>query len=513
MLCRIDILGSLRVTQAGQIITRFRTRKAAALLGYLAYHSHRMHSRDDLVGILWPEGDDESGRHSLRTDIHSLRCQLEPPGVPAGSILIADRHSVGLNEAVVTTDAGLFRSALRAAAATRAPTERAQCLGEAVDLYRGELLAGCCEAWIEGEREHLLQQFLGAAEGLIECLEHAGDLASALEYAHRLVSADPLREESHERVMRLYAAFGRAQAALRHYQEWERTSRRELDAPPSTQLRALARRIEERMEAQEPHSGRTPVSAPAAQRGLASAGALAKVQTSAARAPVVTLAGTVTVVVVDVGDPAGPRSEPDAAGDASRALLQEHGGRIVREAGGVLAAAFAGTGRALAAALACHRMGAGQGAPDPGEGVPRRSTPHAAGSASAHPPVPGPPGRAAAGQFPIRVALHTADVDRGATGLEGGAASASSSAHVMLQAATRMLLAAHEGQILCSEETAALLRRCLEPGVLLTDLGAHRLSIGAPVERIFQIAYVAMPTTAFPPLRARQPRPPSCRCA
>ncbi|MGC4043073.1 MAG: winged helix-turn-helix domain-containing protein [Armatimonas sp.] len=133
--CYIELFGGLCLRQADRPIVRFRTYKTAALLAYLAFHSGKPHSREVLANLFWPEGED--GRLSLRVAIGSLRRQLEPPGTPYGSVLIASRSSVQLNSAAIRTDVSEFEAALREAA--RAPTnERAWKLRNAVELYRGE---------------------------------------------------------------------------------------------------------------------------------------------------------------------------------------------------------------------------------------------------------------------------------------------------------------------------------------------------------------------------------------
>src|SRR5262249_40909846 len=66
----------------------------------------------------------------------------------------------------------------------------------------------------------------------------------------------------------------------------------------------------------------------------------------------------------------------------------------------------------------------------------------------------------------------------------------------------RVLVAGHGGQILCSEASAVLLRRDLEPGVRLTDLGVYRLRDVALPERLFQVEYLGMGQREFPPLKA-----------
>jgi len=56
---RINLLGGLSLWHLDRVreppISRFRTQKTASLLGYLAYHPHREHPREELTEILWPE--------------------------------------------------------------------------------------------------------------------------------------------------------------------------------------------------------------------------------------------------------------------------------------------------------------------------------------------------------------------------------------------------------------------------------------------------------------------------
>src|SRR5438477_8473030 len=114
--CHIHLFGALRVQQGERLITRFRTQQTGALLAYLAYHRHQSHSRETLIELFWPESEPETGRHNLSNALSSLRGQLEPPGVPGGTVIIADRFSVELNPDAVTTDVVAFEQALRRAA-------------------------------------------------------------------------------------------------------------------------------------------------------------------------------------------------------------------------------------------------------------------------------------------------------------------------------------------------------------------------------------------------------------
>ena len=240
---KIEMFGRLSVRQADRVITRFQTQKTAALFAYLAYFTARRHPREELVERFWPEAEPEAGRMSLRTALASLRRQLEPPGVPSGSVLVADRASVHLNPAAVSVDVAQFQVALQAAA-KRASEEQAPLLAEAVEIYQGDLLPGFYEDWVLSERERQADAYLGALRQLTRLLAQARDFHRALEYARRAVSADPLREEAHRNLMRLYVAVGRPAAALQQYAEMECLLREKLGVEPSEATRALAQELQ-----------------------------------------------------------------------------------------------------------------------------------------------------------------------------------------------------------------------------------------------------------------------------
>ena len=83
--CRIEMLGGVRVVSTDRVISRFRTHKTAALLAYLALYLRQTHPREILTELFWPDLLPEDGRNNLSTALSSLRRQIEPTGVPAGS--------------------------------------------------------------------------------------------------------------------------------------------------------------------------------------------------------------------------------------------------------------------------------------------------------------------------------------------------------------------------------------------------------------------------------------------
>jgi adenylate cyclase len=71
-----------------------------------------------------------------------------------------------------------------------------------------------------------------ALERLAANYAEAGASEAAIETAQRQLALDPLREEAHRILMRLYDASGRRSAALKQYQICEELLRRELNAEP-----------------------------------------------------------------------------------------------------------------------------------------------------------------------------------------------------------------------------------------------------------------------------------------
>ena len=144
----VRVLGVLEARNGQLVLTRFVSQPIGALLALLALQPQRKHPREELVERLWPGVALDVGRNRLRNAISSLRRMLEPPGVAGGSVLLADRQSVSLAPGACTCDALEFEQAVRAGHGERA-----------LALYRGELLPGFYEDWVQDERTRLTALF------------------------------------------------------------------------------------------------------------------------------------------------------------------------------------------------------------------------------------------------------------------------------------------------------------------------------------------------------------------
>lgn len=234
----VSLFGGLTAAQNARTITRFRTHKTGALLAYLAHHPNQLHPREMLIDLFWQEADLDAGRISLRTALASLRSQLEPPGTRMHSVIEADRTSVRLNPEAYSCDTLEFQRLLAAP-----ESDGAEALRRALELYRGELLPAHYEDWVVAERERLAELAVGAMLRLAEHLVQSGELPEGISLLQRAAGADPLREETHRRLMRAYANSNNMSGVTRQYEELQNILRDSLNARPDTETDRLLQEL------------------------------------------------------------------------------------------------------------------------------------------------------------------------------------------------------------------------------------------------------------------------------
>lgn len=239
-LFRVEMLGLLLMRQGRQEIRRFRTQKTAELLAYMAFYKQRSHPRDLLIELYWPDSTLEAARSNLSVALTALRRQLEAPGTPSGTILVADRSQVHLNPLAFTSDVENFDTLLEEAKSKADERQRLELQIRALDLYRGDLLPGFYSDWIFAERSRLRDSYLSTLRQVIKTYAEARQYERALQFTHRMVQADPLREGSYHDLMRLYQIVGRPEDALSQYEALEILLQKEFQTAPSAPLRALA---------------------------------------------------------------------------------------------------------------------------------------------------------------------------------------------------------------------------------------------------------------------------------
>lgn len=247
---RLLCLGGFEATYDGEPLEGFESRKVRALLVYLIGQRDRRQSREHLASLLWSDRDDEAARRNLRQAVYNLNQVFQV--VSSGDddrMVLADSNHVYLSpEFDAWIDVAAFESALSlgTGGAIRDPGQ----LAEAVSVYRGEFLEGFgtskaeeFDDWMATEARRLRELYIEALRALIESFVDRGELRFGIPYARRLADVDPLSEEAHRYLIRLYASTGRRGRALRQYQLLEQNLREELGVRPSPASQALAEEV------------------------------------------------------------------------------------------------------------------------------------------------------------------------------------------------------------------------------------------------------------------------------
>ena len=214
------------------------TKKTKALLSYLAVPLGKAHQREELATLLWGDMQDAQARVNLRQAL--LRIRKAMPWTVAAGILL-DGPNVALDPAVVDVDVAQFERLVAGGSV--------DALGQAADLYRGDLLAGLAlaerpfEEWLASERERLHELGIQGLGRLLAHHQKADAAEQAVQTGLRLLALDPLQEPVHRAVMRLYARLGCRAAALRQYRLCVEALRRDLDTLPEAETTKLYQEI------------------------------------------------------------------------------------------------------------------------------------------------------------------------------------------------------------------------------------------------------------------------------
>jgi len=245
---RIEMLGTLQAVGAEITVSRFRTRRVGLLLAHLALFRDRLHFRDEVGELLWPDHDPEVARRNLRQALSSLRHAIEPPTLPAGSVLQVHQSRLRLNPDLVSTDVAEFESTVSAARHTEKPDEQYDLLYRAVALYRGELLPGFDEPWLNQERLRIEDLYVYSLRRLAACSQACGRLEEAAHFLRLGLARDNLSEEWHVELMRHYLATDRPEAAVRQYAELESELRNQVGDSPSHEALSLLEEAQDALQ-------------------------------------------------------------------------------------------------------------------------------------------------------------------------------------------------------------------------------------------------------------------------
>jgi len=252
----LTLFGGFEARLADGQLLNLPGQKDRALLAFLALPPGANHSRDKLASLLWSDRGDQQARDSLKHALTRLRQCLQSAIPPP---IVADRQSVRLDSAAVTTDVATFERLLR--------DGTPEALEHAMALYRGDLLDGIgirdsvFDDWLLVERQRLRQLVEEALTKLLTQSLAAGARERAAAAARRLLSLDPLREVACRALMQIHAEQAQTAQALKVYEVLRDRLHRELGVKPEAETVKLYESIRQRRAASPPAAAAPPPTA------------------------------------------------------------------------------------------------------------------------------------------------------------------------------------------------------------------------------------------------------------
>src|SRR5688572_25835447 len=246
---RIRFLDGFQVAVGPRVISdaEWKLRKAKSLVKLLALApGYRLH-REQVMDVLWPDFDPQSASNNLRKVLHVARHALKGTHALNLASSAAIRYLDTQEELLVLGASGsvwldveVFEAS---AAAARRPGDP-ESYREAIALYTGDFLPeDLYEEWTVRRREELRNAHLSLLVELARLYEARGDAQAAIGVLQQVIEVEPLYEEAHLGLMRLYAMSGQRHQAVRQYQQLREALKQELDTDPDASAQQLYQEI------------------------------------------------------------------------------------------------------------------------------------------------------------------------------------------------------------------------------------------------------------------------------
>lgn len=244
----LSFLGQFHVTLDGQIVRRFESDNARALLAFLAMEANQAHRRSSLAALLWPDHSEAAARNNLRQTLFNLRKTLADDRQPVPFLLIS-HQTVQFNRAApYHLDVETLQTVLDSLERGTTPLDTRA--SEHLAGYTAPLLADAAlvtsmafDEWLLLRREQLHRRMMAALTRLSETALAQQRWHEVEQLTIRQLALDPWREEAYRQLMRTLAAQGRRTEALAQFEQCRLVLAEALGLEPMAETVALAEQI------------------------------------------------------------------------------------------------------------------------------------------------------------------------------------------------------------------------------------------------------------------------------
>lgn len=247
---KVSLLGDFRLHTTNDEDVPIRGKKNAALLASILLEPEKRIKRGAAEALLWSQRSSPQAKASLRQSLSELREQLENF---SNIELITNRHEISLaldairldvDELVGVADSDSIADKIRFA-----------------DHCEGEFLKGLSihdpafEDWVYARRLHYSDIYQGILKDLLGELDPNVNAPETRHIAYKLLESDLCSETAHMALMKCYfnEQGGKAKA-IKQYRLCCDLLKKEIDAPPSREMRDLYEQIRTTEPGSQPQS-------------------------------------------------------------------------------------------------------------------------------------------------------------------------------------------------------------------------------------------------------------------
>ena len=216
---RIQLFGS-PVILVGDRRFAHRSRKAMALLAYLAMRADEHVSRAHLAALLWSDSGEEQARANLRQTLSQLRKLFRDAGRDP---IMVPFDQVVLHSEAIEIDARQLLNAPSDISLQGLETQPAF-------LEGFTLCAPEFETWMTSQRNKIRSRLSELLKTAADRACTQGQYATAAEHLSLALTIDPLQEAAHRSLMQALNALGRTDAALSQFEACRKILARELQS-------------------------------------------------------------------------------------------------------------------------------------------------------------------------------------------------------------------------------------------------------------------------------------------
>lgn len=235
----IVCFGGFEIFKEQRSPIRFPTAKAEELFAYMLIHRNTTISKWTICDRLWPDIlSPENVKHKLHVTMHRMKKTLHEGGIQVRISSLKGYYRMECDE---SCDYIRFEQAV--AEALNADQGNPEALMKALALYKGPLFANRDYPWCEEERERMFRYFAAASKRSARWNLERNRYQQASEVLHSLIFYDPVDEEAHEMLLRIYQELQDKTSFLMHYEKVKKVFREELDTVPPEALRRLAEHL------------------------------------------------------------------------------------------------------------------------------------------------------------------------------------------------------------------------------------------------------------------------------